>query len=94
MTSRMEIPVTTLADGSALIPIIPNSCIYGTGFLTSRLPFVQVCGNSTLPYSVPGLFSPPGPFQNQNTSFVTYAVDACMFDFIETESPLTVKGKL
>lgn len=50
--------------------------------MTSRLPFVQVCGNSSLPYSVPGLFSPSGPFQNQNTSFVTYAVDACMFDFI------------
>jgi len=50
--------------------------------MASRLPFVQVCGDSSLPYSAPALYSPAGPFNNQNASFVTYAVDACMFDFI------------
>lgn len=50
--------------------------------MTTRLPFVQVSGDSSFPYSVPPLSAPAGPFQNQNTSFVNYAVDACMFDFI------------
>lgn len=61
----------------------------------SRMPFCTIAaGSTTNPFATAPLYSAAGPFQTQISNMVTYAVDACSVDFIETESPLAVQGKL
>lgn len=87
--------MVTNAAGNVTVCIVPNSCIFGAGSgIISRLPFLIVSGDSDLPYKNPYYSSPNGPFQPQTANIMTYAVDACMVDFVETESPLNIKGKL
>lgn len=75
--------MTTIADGSALIPIIPNSAVFINLIQNSTfLPFCIVPGNTSNPYTLPYIKAPNGPFSTQVSNFVTYAVDGCMMDFI------------
>ena len=84
MTQRMEVPVTTLADGTCAVIITPTSSLYG-GYTSNGnyLPFVQVAStSSTLPFSAVGSYNAQGPFFVQNANVVTYATDALFIDFI------------
>lgn len=46
-------------------------------------PFITVAaGSSTNPFAATPSYSPAGPFQSQIASMSTYAVDACILDFI------------
>ncbi len=60
---------------------------------SNLLPFASVCGGATpTPFSI-APYSTYSPFKSQRDSVMTYALDSLQIDFIETESPLTVKGK-
>lgn len=86
MTQRMEIPITTLADGTAMAVITPMSCTSGMWYEnTTYLPFIQVAANSTdKPFATAGSYNVPGPFSSQASNIICFNVDACMVDFIQT----------
>lgn len=97
MSTRIEYPVTTLADGTAMVVVIP---IFATspGIAPANslvLPFFSsVIGSTTYPFAVgPGNPS-QGPFFANIASMSTFAVDSVSIDFINTQSPLNVAGKL
>lgn len=86
MTQRMEIPVTTLPDGTACVSIVPTSAHLGPYSANANyLPFVQVAStNSVLPYSAASAYTTPGPFQTQQSNIIECGVDAVFIDFINT----------
>lgn len=90
--------MTTLADGSVTMSIVANSAFRTNLPVWANadyLPFVSMSStNSTLPFITEPQFNQPGPFFGQRGNTVNFAIDALMIDFVETESPLTVKGKL
>lgn len=70
MTQRLEIPVTTLADGTCLIAIIPESMPF-PGYVSGGkyLPFLQISpANSSNPYTAVGSYPIVGPFSGQATN--------------------------
>jgi hypothetical protein len=68
MTQRLEVPVTTLADGTSLVCIIPESMPFPGYAANGRyLPFLQIApGLSTNPYTALGLTPIVGPFSGQS----------------------------
>lgn len=94
-STEVEIPVTTLVDGTALIVICPN---YVTAPVftadASTLPFVSVCsGSSSFPFAAVPTYGAPGPFANLAASFQNFAIDTLVVDFINTQNHLDVQGK-
>lgn len=58
------------------------------------LPFVSVAnGNTTVPFAV-NPSNQQSPFTTQAVNASTFAIDSLQIDFINTESPLNVKGKV
>jgi hypothetical protein len=78
------VPVTTLADGTAIVVITPSSGLYGGYNLNGQyLPFVQVANTtSQFPFVGAGTYTYPGPFNSQFPSTVEFGVDAVFLDFI------------
>lgn len=72
MTQRMEIPVTTLADGTACISIVPTSAHLGSFAANANyLPFVQVASaSSTNPYNAASAYTTSGPFNTQQANII------------------------
>jgi hypothetical protein len=94
MTTRLEVPVTTLLDGSSCVVISPISAPLFT-FATngSYLPFVtQSTVSSQLPFS--GTPYSNTAFNSQFANIITYNIDSVQIDFINTQSPLNVAGRL
>jgi hypothetical protein len=91
------VPVTTLADGTALATIVPMSAVYGVFAVNSNfIPFCSIAtGSTTNPFAAAPLYSNTnnGPFQSQLGSIVNFAVDGLMIDYIETESLINCKGR-
>lgn len=91
-------PVLTLTDGTALATICPITMFYSPiiSVNSKYLPFVNVSnGSSTLPFLTlsPAPYA-QAPFSTQTPNVIEYGVDAIQIDFIETESPINVKGRL
>lgn len=84
MTSRVEVPVTTLADGTALVTIIPEYCVNGSTISNSfSLPPVSVASASTTnPFAAIPSYDAAGPFNAQLANMSTFAVDSVQIDFI------------
>jgi len=82
MSSRIEVPVATLADGTCTVVVVPNSLVYGAYAPNQTyLPAVVVSGTSSaFPYTSSSWVQ-PGPFAAQNVHMINYNVDACMIDF-------------
>lgn len=96
MTQRMEIPITSQADGTVTVIIQPYSSIFG-GYAanSSYLPFIQVsANNSQFPYNAAGSYNQPGPFNNQLNNIITYGIDTLALDFINTQSAINCQGRL
>lgn len=75
--------MTTAADGTALIPVIPNSAPFINIVQDSTfLPFVIIPSDTQHPYAPSYIGAPNGPFSTQGGNFTTYAIDACMIDFV------------
>jgi hypothetical protein len=85
MTARVEVPITTLADGTALLTVCPQGAI-NPGFIVGfqYVPFATVsAGNTAAPFaSSTQIYSPPGPFNSQVGNIEKFAVDALHLDFI------------
>lgn len=76
---------------------MPNSAFWPPPYVTndSRLPFVSVSvGSSTTPFVAIPTASIQIPFSTQAANVVTYAIDSVQLDFIQTEAPLNIKGRL
>lgn len=86
MASRVQVPITTIADGTAMAIIVPQGSLnkgWVQGF--AQWPFCCVAAASTLnPLVVQPTYSPDGPFFGQTANVQNYAVDACILNFIET----------
>lgn len=86
MSARVEVPVTTLADGTSLIIICPQSgfsAAYSANFYSP--PFITVpSGSTSAPFVAAPIYSPAGPFFGQLANVSKYAVDSLTVDFIET----------
>lgn len=82
----MEVPVTTLPDGTACVCIVPTSAHLGAYTANANyLPFVQVAStNSVQPYNAPSAYTTAGPFNTQQANIIEYGVDAVFIDFINT----------
>lgn len=96
MNARVEVPVTTLADGTTCAIICPISATNGSFVAnTNYLPFfTQSTIASNTPYHT--AFSPlsVGPFNSQAANIVNYGVDYCRVSYINTEAAIQCKGKL
>lgn len=101
MSTVIEVPITTLAGiapnaGTAMCIINPFSCFNTATFSANDnyLPFVTVSSGSTQnPFAANPTFT-ASPFHSQAPNTATFAIDSLQIDFVETESPLNVKGKL
>lgn len=102
MSTTIEVPITVLGggvagvDGTALCVINPSSIFNSSAFIANQnyLPFVSVASGSTeFPFNVGPAFTATA-FNTQAANASTFAIDSLQIDFIETESPLNVKGKL
>lgn len=85
MQYRVEVPLTTIADGTGMAIICPISAINPSGIGTpmNRMPFVTIpAGSTTTPFATAPTYSAAGPFNSQLSNMVTYAVDSCSVDFI------------
>lgn len=79
-----------------MVVIYPDSTFNGAAFIAnnSTLPLVSVAsGNTTFPFAANPTFT-SSAFSSQYGNAQTFANDSLQIDFIETESPLNVKGKL
>jgi len=95
MTQRLEIPVQSCSDGTAIVVICPYfACegIFQAG--TTYLPFVQNSSNTQLPYFTAPYNSQPGPFNTQVNNFINFTVSSLVVDYIHTESMLNTKGRV
>ena len=96
MNARVQVPVTTLADGTTCVVICPMSATNGSLVAnTNYLPFfTQSTNNSNTPYhsSISPLST--GPFYSQAANIVNYGVDYCRISYINTEAAIQCKGKL
>jgi len=86
MTTRLEIPITTLADGTCLLTVVSNSATFNAngGVNGTNLPFASVSsGSSTLPFAVypSAIYS---PFVTQAANITTFGIDSIQIDFLET----------
>lgn len=84
MTQRIEIPITTLVDGTALLTVCPTTAFYTPTIVANSayIPFASVAlGSSTNPFvAIPtATFA---PFFSQASSVITYAIDSVQIDFI------------
>lgn len=62
---------------------------------TQVLPFVSCAsGSSTLPFAANPNFGAASPFNANVAAMSTYAFDSCSIDYINTQSPINVSGKL
>jgi hypothetical protein len=89
-------PVTTLADGTAIAIIVPYFA-FNAGWAVNNnvLPFSSVAsGSSTFPYAAAPSYNAVGPFNTQIGNAITYAIDSVQVDFINTQSSLNVQGRL
>lgn len=86
MTNRLEVPITTLADGTCCVVIQPYSAFLAGWVANSNyLPLVQVSSvSSTTPYSAISSYNVNGPFQQQAANTITYAPDFIYVDYINT----------
>lgn len=84
MTTRIEVPVSTLADGTALVTIIPDYCVNSSFLIDSYyLPSVSVAaGSTTNPFAATPTYNGIGPFFAQQANMSTYAIDSVQIDFI------------
>lgn len=86
MSSKIEIPITTLSDGTAILIVVPQNSI--TGAFTTNFaayPFASVANGSTQnPFAATPIYAPAGPFNSQLANMANYGVDVCSVDFIQT----------
>jgi len=87
VTNRAEVPITTLADGTAICiinPWFPINAAFSAN--ANILPFVTVAaGSSTLPFAATTPhYAPAGPFNSIVNSISTFVTDSVSLDFIET----------
>lgn len=86
MTTRVEVPIWTIAGGTGLAVICPQSGFapaFSTGFYSP--PFVTVPSGSTdAPFVATPIYAPAGPFNGQLNNISKFAVDSLQVDFIET----------
>lgn len=96
MSTRVEAPLLTLADGTAICIVVPDTCVNGGYGVNSQiLPTVSVAsGSSTLPFAAAPSYAPAGPFNASLSQMSSYAVDSVSIDFINTQSPINVSGRL
>lgn len=88
MSYRVEVPVTSISDGTALVMIVPLCApcsAYDNQANFPRMPFISVAAGSTNnPFATAPSYSPNGPFASQSANIMTYAIDSVQIDFIET----------
>jgi len=82
-------PISTLADGTALLSVFPLSAFYSPYIVANSayLPFANVANGSTiLPFSTLVSVGPgaQAPFTSQQSSVIQFGIDAVMLDFIQT----------
>jgi hypothetical protein len=94
-SQRVEIPVTTLADGTALIFVNPWYPFSGAYIANGTLLPFAICaaGSTTLPFAVAPNYGAAGPFSSLLTQSSLVRVDSVRCSFICTQSPLAVQGK-
>jgi len=86
MTTKIEIPVTTLSNGTALVTVAPMFAFHNPspGVNAGTLPFVSVAnGNTDFPFAATPTFT-ASPFAGQGPNTSTYAIDAITLDFTQT----------
>lgn len=87
-----------MTDGTALLTVSPIMAFFNPliSLNSATLPFANVSnGSSTLAF----LTNSPAPlaqapFYTQAQNVIQFGADCIAIDFIETESPLNVKGRL
>jgi hypothetical protein len=80
------VPITVLADGTAIAIITPYSAFWGDYQQSQYLPFCVVSsGSTTNPFAAatPN-YGATGPMYSQVSNVSTFQVDSCTIDFIET----------
>jgi hypothetical protein len=86
MHKRLEIPVVSLTDGTAIVIICPDMCTAGA--YTSNFgqpPFVTVAaGSSTLPYAAVPSYGASAPFAGYTNQMSSFAVDSVQLDYLAT----------
>lgn len=97
MSARMEIPIQSIANGTALLVINPLSMLVPASMSPTpwqALPFCTISnGNTQFPYaSTPTYYY--SPFTNNTSSMATFAIDHISVDYIHTQSALNTTGKL
>lgn len=77
-------PITSLADGTAIAIISPYSAFAGPYAVnTALLPFLTIAaGSSTNPYAAAPNYGASSPLNAQSVNAMTFGVDAIMLDFI------------
>lgn len=93
---RIEVPITTLSDGTALLTVMPIYAFVTNFFPNSNfLPLATVAaGSTTLPFAAAPSYSTNNVFGNLGNSAVSFAIDTCSIDYVHTESALNTKGKV
>ncbi len=83
MTARIQVPITTLADGTAIAVVQPYSAfLAGYSANSNYVPFcICAAGSSSNPYAAAPNYGAAGPFNSQQASGVTYQIDTCTLDF-------------
>jgi len=86
MTTKLEVPVQTLANGTALVTVAPAFAFHNPspGVNAGTLPFVSVAnGNTDFPFAATPFYT-ASPFASQGPNTSTYAIDVVSLDFVET----------
>lgn len=95
MSSRVETPVTSLVDGTALAVVTPGMIWQGFVAGGSSLPPVTIAaGSTTLPFATNPAFGAASPFYANVASMSTFGLDSCTIDFVNTQSTINCSGKL
>lgn len=86
MSARIEVPITTLSDGTATLVVVPNS-IMGIAVLSGNykvLPFVSLATSTGnfLWTNTPTTYN--APFASQFVNSSTFAWDHVSVDFANT----------
>jgi len=89
ISNRYELPITSLADGTAIAvfnPFAPTTGFTNTGAALSVVPIGWVAsGSSVFPYVANAISAViPGPLQSQLANISTMAYDTFSIDYIHT----------
>lgn len=78
MNTILEVPITTLADGTSIVIINPASMYLSPNFVANDnyLPFVSVAaGSTTLPFAAAPTHT-QSPFSSQFANVSTFGLDS------------------